>query len=204
MNLRLHATKILEAERDQEADLVRIDRAIANAETHIAALKSRVLDPEELRKRIYDVRDRTVFTVRDVRKNMTKRATNAKSTKESLTNFLRERSRFAQDSVVDAKLRASFFATLQNISTFALLHHFIEAIRDGDAARSECIRFEFQTLQRLARIRANICAAVRGSFRSLYLRTSENVSRIFAGSLNSRILESRVCCEASCWERRSS
>ncbi len=137
--------KVLEIERDQKADLARIDKAITNADAQIVALKKRELGQEELRKQIADIRDRTVLVLRDVRKNMTERAAAAKTMQELLTRSLRQRSRFAQDSVTDAKLRASFFATLEGIPTFALLVHFTEAMKAGDVARADCIRFEFQT-----------------------------------------------------------
>jgi hypothetical protein len=83
--------------------------------------------------------------VRDVRKNMIKRATAANTMQELVSQSLRQRSRFAQDSVTDAKLRTSFFAILKGTSTFALLGHFTEAMKVGDVARAESIRFEFQT-----------------------------------------------------------
>jgi hypothetical protein len=137
--------KVLEIEQDQMADLARIDNAIAQAELRITALKKRQLGPEELRKQISDIRDRTVLVVRDVRKNMAKRATAAKTMQELLTKSLRQRSRFAQNNVTDAKLRASFFATLEVTPTFALLGHFTEVMKAGDVARAESIHFEFQT-----------------------------------------------------------
>src|SRR5258707_2337110 len=42
-------------------------------------------------------------------------------------------------------LRARCFASLECVPTLTLLCHFIDAIKAGDFARAECVRFEFQT-----------------------------------------------------------
>jgi hypothetical protein len=62
--------KVLEIERDQTADLARVDNAIALAEVRISALKKRQLGPEELSRKTSDIRDGTILAVRDVRRNM--------------------------------------------------------------------------------------------------------------------------------------
>src|SRR5262245_57708202 len=54
-------------------------------------------------------------------------------------------SRFAVADTVDASLRARCFASLECISTLTLLCHFIDAIKAGDFARAESVRFEFHT-----------------------------------------------------------
>jgi hypothetical protein len=46
---------------------------------------------------------------------------------------------------VDASLRARCFASLKCIPTLTLICHFIDAIKAGDFARAESVRFEFQT-----------------------------------------------------------
>jgi hypothetical protein len=137
--------KVLEIERDQTADLARVDNAIALAEVRISALKRRQLGSEELRRKTSDVRDWTILAVRDVRRNMAKRAIAAKNMRESLTKSLRQRSRFDIDTVTDAHLRARFFATLERTPTRELLGRFLDATKIGDLARAESIRFEFQT-----------------------------------------------------------
>ena len=63
----------------------------------------------------------------------------------SLIESLRQRSRFAVVDTIDASLRARCFASLERIPTLTLLCHFIDAIKAGDFARAECIRFEFLT-----------------------------------------------------------
>jgi hypothetical protein len=66
------------AARDQDADWARIDAAIDLAGQGIAALQTRQLHPDEARKEWFAIRDRTMFAVRDVRRNMIRRATEAK------------------------------------------------------------------------------------------------------------------------------
>jgi hypothetical protein len=76
---------------------------------------------------------------------MAKRATKAKNMQGSLVESLRQRSRFAVVDTVDASLRARCFASLKCIPTLTLICHFIDAIKAGDFARAESVRFEFQT-----------------------------------------------------------
>jgi hypothetical protein len=137
--------KVLEIERHQLADYARVDYAITKGEDEIAALEELWLGPNELRRETSVVRDRTVLAVREVRKNMAKRAITAKNIQGSLVESLRQRSRFAVADTVDASLRARCFASLECIATLTLLCHFIDAIKAGDFARAESVRFEFQT-----------------------------------------------------------
>ena len=61
----------LQAEREQEAaDCARIDAAVRFAETAIAALTG----SDEAHKRRCELRDRTILTVADVRRNIIRRA----------------------------------------------------------------------------------------------------------------------------------
>jgi len=78
---------------------------------------------------------------------MAKRAITAKNMQGPLVESLRQRSRFAVVDTVDASLRARCFASLECVPTLTLICHFIDAIKTGDLARAECIRFEFQTRQ---------------------------------------------------------
>src|SRR6516165_6317373 len=137
--------KVLEIERYQLADYARVDYAITKAADEIAALEGLWSGPNELRRETSLVRDRTVLTVREVRNNMAKRAITAKNMQGSLVESLRQRSRFAVVDTVDASLRARCFASLERIPTLTLICHFIDAIKAGDLARAECIRFEFHT-----------------------------------------------------------
>src|SRR5260370_28596034 len=85
------------------------------------ALEELRVGPGELRRRTSAVRDRTVLAVREVRKNMAKRAITAKNMQGSLVESLRQRSRFAVADTVDASLRARCFATLECIPTLTLV-----------------------------------------------------------------------------------
>src|SRR5258707_12371296 len=137
--------KVLEIERHQLADYARVNYAITKGEDEIAALEELRLGPDELRRQTSVVRDRTVLAVREVRKNMAKRAITAKNMPGSLVESLRQRSRFAVADTVDASLRARCFASLECIPTVTLLCHFIDAIKAGDFARAESVCFEFHT-----------------------------------------------------------
>jgi hypothetical protein len=137
--------KVLEIERRQLADYARVDYAITKGEDEIAALEELRLGPDKLRRETSVVRDRTVLAVREVRKNMAKRAITAKNMRGPLVESLRQRSRFAVADAVDASLRARCFASLECIPTLTLLCHFIDAIKGGDFARAESVRFEFHT-----------------------------------------------------------
>ena len=137
--------KALEIERYQLADYARVDYAITKGEDEIAALEELCLGPNELRRKASIVRDRTVLAVREVRNNMAKRAITAKNIQGSLVKSLRQRSRFAVADTIDASLRARCFASLECIPTLTLICHFIDAMKAGDFARAESIRFEFLT-----------------------------------------------------------
>jgi len=137
--------KVLEIERCQLADYARVDYAITKGEDEIAALEKLCFEPNELRKESSVVPDRTVLAVREVRNNMAKRAITAKDIQTSLVESLRQRSRFAVVDTVDASLRARCFASLECVPTLTLICHFIDAIKAGDFARAESVRFEFQT-----------------------------------------------------------
>jgi hypothetical protein len=67
------------AARAQDADCARINGAIRLAEQDIEALE-RQLYPNEMGKNWSEIRDRTIFMIRDVRQNMLKRAHEAKAT----------------------------------------------------------------------------------------------------------------------------
>jgi len=137
--------RIVQLERDQKADEDRIDAAIRKAESEIARLEQRHLGPEEFQKAIITIRDRAILIIRDVRQNMVKRTIDAKNMQKSVDDdFLRQRSRFAADDLVDANLRTRFFELLESTPTFVLIHHLLKAIEIGNTAYAESIRFEFQ------------------------------------------------------------
>jgi hypothetical protein len=92
--LNLHK-RIFQTERDQAADEARIDDAITRAENDITRLQQR--HSQQLQAEIITIRDRTVLTVRDVRKNMQRRSFDAERMQECLNDdFLRRRSRFSR------------------------------------------------------------------------------------------------------------
>src|SRR5258708_39746507 len=122
-------SKVLEIERYQLADYARVDYAITKGEDEVAALEELCLGPNELRRETSVVRDRTVLAVREVRKNMAKRAITAKNMQGSLVESLRQRSRFAVADTVDATLRARCFACLEGIPTLTVLCPFIDAMK---------------------------------------------------------------------------
>jgi hypothetical protein len=128
---------IIQAERDQNADCARIGAAIHLAEQDIAILESRQLDSDDARKRWCAIRDRTILAIRDVRRNVIKRANNAKETEtRMIEKFFREKAN--GNSLND------FSATLQDIPTKELLHYLGYLIRVGDPARVQCIRVVFK------------------------------------------------------------
>src|SRR5262245_15426089 len=137
--------KVLEIERRQLADYARVDYAITKGEDEIAALEELWLGPNELRRETSVVRDRTVLAVREVRNNMAKRAITAKNMQGSLVESLRQRSRFAVADSVDSSLRAGCFASLECRPTLTVICHLIDAIKTGDFARAESVRFECLT-----------------------------------------------------------
>ena len=79
--------KVLEMERCQLADYPRVDYAITKGEDEIAALEELRLGPDELRRETSVVRDQTVLAVREVRKNMAKRAISAKNMQGHWSNL---------------------------------------------------------------------------------------------------------------------
>src|SRR5262249_54979976 len=67
----------IEAERaecDQDADCARINAAIELAKKDFAALGNRELDPEDRQKQWAAIRDQAIFVIRDVRRNIVRRA----------------------------------------------------------------------------------------------------------------------------------
>src|SRR5262245_32448983 len=137
--------KVLEIERHQLADYARADYASTTGEDEIAPPEELWLGPNELRRKTATIRDRTVLAVGEVRNNMAKGAVPAKNMRGSVFESLRERSRFAVVDTVEASLRARCFASLECVPTLTLICHFIDAIKAGDLARAESVRFEFQT-----------------------------------------------------------
>jgi hypothetical protein len=137
--------KILQAELDQNADARRIEDRITRAERELVRLKRRHLDSEELQKAIIGIRDRAVLSIRDVRKNMQKRAAKTIQMQNDLTGYFRQCSRFADDELEDVHFRIRLIELLARTATSALLDHLQEASQVGHMACAELVRFEFQT-----------------------------------------------------------
>ena len=128
---------IIDAERDQDADCARIDAAIHLAERDIATLESWQLDSDEARKGWFAIRDRTILAIRDVRRNVIKRANEAKETERwMIEKFFRERA--------NGNPLHEFSVTLQDIPTKGLLDYLCYLIRVGDPARVQCVRVAFK------------------------------------------------------------
>jgi hypothetical protein len=141
--LKLH-NRVLQTQRDQSADEARIDDAIMRAEKEIARLEQRRLAPDQLVKETIAIRDRAILIIRDVRKNMQRRALVAKRMQDSLSDDLRRSSRFAISDSEDTNLRKHFIGLLDHTATSALTHHLLHALEAGNTACAELIRFEFQ------------------------------------------------------------
>lgn len=136
-------SKVLRAEREQQADQSRIQKAIAQAEAEIAALERRSVPPGEVRRSLIRIRDRTVLNIRDVRRNMINRAVDAKNLQGRIDDALRQYSRFATQDHEDQKRRTRLLELLGQTPTFRLIRHLQDAFHAGDFASSESIRFEF-------------------------------------------------------------
>jgi hypothetical protein len=125
------------AERDQDVDSARIDAAIDLAGQEIAALQTRQLDPDEARKQWFAICDHTILAVRDVRRDIMRRANEAKETQTGMIEkFFSEKAN--GDSLHE------FSATLQDIPTKGLLDYLCYLTRVGDPARVQCIRVAFK------------------------------------------------------------
>jgi hypothetical protein len=124
------------AERNQEADCALIDAAVRLAENEIAFLEGRQLGPDELRKKWCAIRDRTIFVVRDVRRNIVRRANEAKETEKwIIERWLREKS--------DDRVLSEFSSTLDQVPTKGLLDYLPSLIELGDLARIQCVCMVF-------------------------------------------------------------
>jgi hypothetical protein len=119
------------AEQDQDADCARIDAATALAEQEIAALEGQHLGPHEIRREWSAIRDRTILAIRDVRRNIAKRAHDAKETETWIIEKL------CQES--DGRVLREFSATLQEVPTRGLLDYLRYLIQIGDLARIQSI-----------------------------------------------------------------
>jgi hypothetical protein len=144
-DLSISMKRIAQLERDQKADEVRINAAISKAESEIARLEHRNLDPDALWSALWAIRDKTVLMTRDVRKNMHKRTAVAKEMQETLSSdFIYRSNRFAIEDSADAALRTRFFNLLERTPTPGLIDHLKDAIENGNFACAESIRFEFK------------------------------------------------------------
>jgi len=124
------------AERDQDADCVRIDAAISRSEQEIAALEDQQLDSDELRKQWSAVRDRTILAIRDVVNNVVQRAAEARATEAWMIQTLeREES--------DKRVMEEFSITLKEVPTRKLVDYLGYLLQIGDRARIQSVRMVF-------------------------------------------------------------
>jgi hypothetical protein len=137
--------KIMQTEQDQDADAARIENCITSAEQYIAFVAKRQIDAEDMQKALRTIRDRAVLSLRDVRKNMHQRAARSRQIQNWLDDYLRHRSRFADEEREDAHFRARLIELLARAETSSLADRLREALEMGDIAAAELIRFEFHT-----------------------------------------------------------
>ena len=121
-----------QAERDQDADCARIDAATAEAEREIAALDGQHLEPHDMRREWSAIRDRTILAIRDVRRDIAKRARDAKETETWIVEKL-----VRQES--NGRIQQEFSATLREVPTKALLDYLRYLIQVGDLARIQSV-----------------------------------------------------------------
>ena len=114
----------VQAEREQEADCARIDAAVSLAETALAALAG----SDEAHKRRCELRDRTILSVADVRRNVILRAKQAKETRRGIIEALFHARVPSQGTI-------EYAAMLHDVSTSALVHHLRYLIRSGELDR---------------------------------------------------------------------
>ena len=134
---------IIEAERDQDDDCTRIGAVVRLAEQDIAVLKSGQLDPDEAHKKWSAIRDQTILAVRDIRRNVVKRADEAKEThKEMIEAFFRDRG--AHPGGNKGRPLPEYSGVLQEIPTKGLLDHLRYLIQVGDFVRAQSVRAAFE------------------------------------------------------------
>jgi hypothetical protein len=123
-----------QAEREQEADCARIEAAVRLAETAIAALAS----SDEAHKRRCRIRDRTVLTTANVRRNIIRRAKLAKKTrKEIIEAFFHERT--------PGQSSDDYSAMLHDVPTGALVYHMQYLLRTGERDRVRGVYHAFES-----------------------------------------------------------
>src|ERR1700704_3425187 len=134
---------IIEAERDQDDDCTRIRAVVRLAEQDIAVLKSGQLDPDEAHKQWSAIRDQTILAVRDIRRNVVKRADEAKEThREMIEAFFRDRGAHPGDN--KGRPLPEYSAILQEVPTKGLLDHLRYLIQIGDFVRAQSVRVAFE------------------------------------------------------------
>jgi hypothetical protein len=134
---------IVEAERDQDADCTRIGAVVRLAEQDIAVLKRGQLDPDEAHKKWSAIRDQTILAVRDIRRNVVKRADEAKEThREMIEAFFRDRGAHPEDN--KGRPLPEYSGVLQEIPTKGLLDHLRYLIQVGDFVRAQSVRAAFE------------------------------------------------------------
>jgi len=124
---------VVQVERDQEADCGRIDAAVSLAETALAALAS----SDDSHKRRCELRDRTILSVADVRRNIIRRARQAEETRRKMIKA------FFHDKVPSQRT-IEYAAMLHDVPTSALVHHLRYLIRSGELDRVEGVFHAFE------------------------------------------------------------
>ena len=124
------------AERLQDADCARIEVAVDAAERAIAALEARQPGPDERRKELSAIRDRTILATRDVRHNIVNRANKAKQTERWMVQkWLSE--------VNEGRILNELTADLQKMPTKGLLDYLRYLIEFNELARIQSVNAVF-------------------------------------------------------------
>jgi hypothetical protein len=106
------------------------------AKKDIAALESRVLNPADRQKQWVEIRDRTIFVIRDVHRNIVRRANQAKETTRWMIDRL-----WRDDG--DVRVIPEFSVQLQEVPTRALLDYLRYLIQVDDLTRIQSVRAVF-------------------------------------------------------------
>jgi len=132
-----NAVEAERAERDQDADCARIEAAVDMAKQAITALEHQQLDTEEIHEKWSAIRDQTIFVIREVRRNIIRRAKEAEETERSIIQkFWQEQS--------DGGVIHAFSAELQKVPTQRLLDYLRYLIQVDDLARIQSLRMVFK------------------------------------------------------------
>jgi hypothetical protein len=188
------------AERDQDADCARIDAAIDAAERAITALETRGHGPDERRKELSAIRDRTILSIRDVRHNIITRANKAQQTERWMVQkWLRE--------VNDGRILNELTADLQKMPTRGLLDYLryliefnelarIQSVNAVFAARADNRRYAAAFEKMLAQFTLSKCGVLGARIAKIY-QSAESIDAKIVQVLSAQCMVKRLSAPAS-------